>query len=217
MKKRLLISSVLMSAVLACALGTGTYAWYQVSTGGLTEATKTGSVGTQISTTVDASDFSAADITVTPAGNVDLSKEDGSAKYYTKGGVTVDATVGDFAKTANISIDLEDLTLSQYAGDYTITVTGTEKVRVAKEATVDMLNVTGKKCVAANGSISIVLTIADDGTPSVSAEDKNKVLNFSLNGDDLSFDVTYSAGPLLEAGGENEESGAHGDVKVTVA
>lgn len=29
MKKRLLISSVLMSAVLACALGTGTYAWYK--------------------------------------------------------------------------------------------------------------------------------------------------------------------------------------------
>ena len=31
MKKRLLISSVLMSAVLACALGTGTYAWYRAS------------------------------------------------------------------------------------------------------------------------------------------------------------------------------------------
>ena len=31
MKKRLLISSVLMSAVLACALGTGTYAWYSAT------------------------------------------------------------------------------------------------------------------------------------------------------------------------------------------
>ncbi|MBE6143557.1 MAG: hypothetical protein E7177_06205 [Erysipelotrichaceae bacterium] len=36
MKKRLLISSVLMSAVLACALGTGTYAWYSASAGGAT-------------------------------------------------------------------------------------------------------------------------------------------------------------------------------------
>lgn len=38
MKKRLLISSVLMSAVLACALGTGTYAWYQAGGGATVKA-----------------------------------------------------------------------------------------------------------------------------------------------------------------------------------
>ena len=35
MKKRLLISSALMTAVLACALGTGTYAWYQATAGSI--------------------------------------------------------------------------------------------------------------------------------------------------------------------------------------
>ena len=47
MKKRLLISSVLMSAVLACALGTGTYAWYSATTtGGLNAATSSATVTT---------------------------------------------------------------------------------------------------------------------------------------------------------------------------
>ena len=48
MKKRLLITSTLMAAVLACALGTGTYAWYEATKGSTTLATAgTASVQTQ--------------------------------------------------------------------------------------------------------------------------------------------------------------------------
>lgn len=58
MKKRLLITSTLMAAVLACALGTGTYAWYSVTAGGSLNATADGTVEASINGTYDAGEVS---------------------------------------------------------------------------------------------------------------------------------------------------------------
>lgn len=90
MKKRLLISSALMTAVLACALGTGTYAWYQAGAAATAVAgtAATGSVGTAVNS------YSAGSVTFTPVlalGEDEkpvLTDTQGRTYYYLKNGET---------------------------------------------------------------------------------------------------------------------------------
>ena len=84
MKKRLLISSALMTAVLACALGTGTYAWYSATN----QATVSAAKGANIATTkpninVGAVTLGATIAEVTPGSKLHLATiESGAYKHY---------------------------------------------------------------------------------------------------------------------------------------
>lgn len=81
MKKRLLISSVLMSAVLACALGTGTYAWYYVGS-----ASAQGATDSVANLSTAANGYSAGGITFTPdlavTGSPKLTNNSGQVWYF---------------------------------------------------------------------------------------------------------------------------------------
>ncbi len=94
MKKRLLISSVLMSAVLACALGTGTYAWYSA---------------------VGSLDGTAADVTMN--GDVSVTGPTGSASSL---GYTVTATVTEHANTEGKTLILSDYEESAWVSKYNV-------------------------------------------------------------------------------------------------
>ena len=89
MKKRLLISSVLMSAVLACALGTGTYAWYQTNVSGTLGATSSqGEVSTSSQTHSFGGDASVQIKFDAGANNskVELTDENGATQYVDANG-----------------------------------------------------------------------------------------------------------------------------------
>lgn len=143
MKKRLLISSVLMSAVLACALGTGTYAWYQVSNDSPASATPvSGSVGTIApSVTIDALTFtislSGSDVTNNSGtytlASVDLTDSSGGSNYYVNDSTIPSYTASKKSGQFNVSIGLsltEADDLANYEGTYTFKVEGLGYARV---------------------------------------------------------------------------------------
>lgn len=107
MKKRLLISSVLMSAVLACALGTGTYAWYS-ATGEKTvsySAATPGQIGTVENKYVNGS-FAVAAVLGSPSKTVALTDTSGKTHYYVGETLLEDKTVTEAEKYGTISVGI---------------------------------------------------------------------------------------------------------------
>lgn len=172
MKKRLLISSVLMSAVLACALGTGTYAWYEATAGSIGYGTTTAanistSEGQYVlgSETVALSFGAVSNPTELSDGNGETYYVDGAYKYLKMaetdgvlaaqlGSVPVSAVWGGSNTDAQKALAGEQITAR---------VTASEQIRLLKDGTSvkDANKVT---------YIDIVITVENDGTLSVSKE-----------------------------------------------
>ena len=158
MKKRLLISSVLMSAVLACALGTGTYAWYKAEAGEKTIAQATASVSTT------ENQYSAGGVTltlsVTNSGTPDLVNEDGET-YYLSGANLVDDTDGNVKYgTLTLGVTCTD------SADDKAAVAGTYDLVLTDDAAAGKILFSTSKTPYANGSdeLAITVTIAEDGS-----------------------------------------------------
>ena len=146
MKKRLLISSVLMSAVLACALGTGTYAWYAASTSGSVSVSNTtgGSITTKEAPSITKASMTCA---ITATETVDLSNDDGES-YYIVSGKAVQNNAADVTAAGSYVLSFvgDDADAKRAAaGSYTLTLTGTEGAVL---------------CLTENGEYSATITFA---------------------------------------------------------
>ena len=165
MKKRLLISSVLMSAVLACALGTGTYAWYSAGTAaaGLS-AESTGHIETKEDYDVTGASF---DVEWGEWTEIALSNNAGKS-YHLEGGVAVEdaSAVVEAKNTFTISWDSNATPGQQAAavGSYTVTLTPSANVRLSKSAK----GTNGQETAEA---ITFTITVAPDGTISGGEQD----------------------------------------------
>lgn len=169
MKKRLLISSVLMSAVLACALGTGTYAWYEATTAGGAVSANTASA------TVATGDYAAnvgslaVNFTIVASQDVALTDPDtGLLSKVMVGTEALDAVdakkVGTYTVTCAWADTYNEAARKEVANTYTVTL-DTEGLVVllsennsAKEKEVDTITIT--YTVDSNGAVSVT----DGGT-----------------------------------------------------
>ena len=143
MKKRLLISSVLMSAVLACALGTGTYAWYQADRAGDTVSKATGT-SALIETESEGLTVGATDtkVTIVFAGenkDLELTNSAGETYYVDTNGKLHEKTgesvkkVGSFALSAtweNGTAPSEDVLAAIEGEEVTFTLGATGTLRL---------------------------------------------------------------------------------------
>ena len=128
MKKRLLISSVLMSAVLACALGTGTYAWYAASTEGTVSVTETtgGSITTNTAPSITKAGLVCA---ITATEKVDLSNNEGESYYIVSGKAVKNTSAnvtGAGSYTLSFAPGSSDDAKRAAAGTYTLKLTASE-------------------------------------------------------------------------------------------
>ena len=177
MKKRLLISSVLMSAVLACALGTGTYAWYAASGGAGASVNSTGTTTGTLETASAAGTIGAYElsITVTPSGSIQLSNDDG-VSYVMVGTQAVQAATQNVTGTYTVDVkwadevdgytgaDYNDEAKKELKGDYTFTITaeGCAKLLDDEGATED--DIVASHLVRVNISEQGVVTITSGAT-----------------------------------------------------
>ena len=132
MKKRLLITSELMTAVLGASLATGTYAWYQAASGSVGAATNSGTIQTS------ASDHSIngveLGVSYSSIPTLALTDTDGNAWVYDAGETKVTYNGSNAKYTAvTITVGNEDENYSAIAGTYTVTVSATGAARVALE------------------------------------------------------------------------------------
>lgn len=165
MKKRLLITSALMTAVLGASLATGTYAWYAVSN---TQATMTKVTSNNLSSSVGAS-VSAAGLngvfgTFTPLQLTD----DNGASYYISGKKVYENESADVEgeNTFTLSWATEDAAQkTAAAGSYVLTLKGSANVALASTENGTVRVEDGLK---GGNSITYNVTIASDGTISPS-------------------------------------------------
>lgn len=126
MKKRLLITSALMTAVLGASLATGTYAWYQAAAGSATVSQATADISTSTN------EYAVGGITlvlsVTNSGTPDLVNEDGET-YYFSGANLVDDTEGNVkygTLTLGVTCAASANDRAAYAGTYNVVLTDDE-------------------------------------------------------------------------------------------
>ena len=169
MKKRLLISSVLMSAVLACALGTGTYAWYQAGSAGIASGTHTNAeIGTtDNSVSIDAITFT---VTATPVNNEIAYTDVNGKSWYYNGTIAnenkVDVTATSVLNTkVNLTVDAKldgntptDGQLGAVAGTYSFTVKADSNSRIAE----DVGNVYKAESIGATINVDLVVLANGD-------------------------------------------------------
>lgn len=141
MKKRLFITSALMTAVMAASLATGTYAWYTATaTGGLKFSTDIKeSVSTKNETTI-AEKVIAVEFTDIPA--LELTDETGRTYVYNQQGLKVEVNVlkenklnkctftFDKASEGKPSFFDGSVAAAIYDGNYTITLKSTDQVKI---------------------------------------------------------------------------------------
>lgn len=157
MKKRLLITSALMTAVLGASLATGTYAWYKANTDEATISKATASVSTSENT------YSVGGITLTlsvvNAGTPDLVNSDGETWYYSGANLVQDAENTKFGTlTLSVSTTASANELAAYAGSYNLTLSDNAdagKILFAK---------TNTPYDGGSDTYAVTLTIAADGS-----------------------------------------------------
>lgn len=135
MKKRLLITSALMTAVLGASLATGTYAWYSASAAGTLNASANESISASVHGTYAAVTVG-LDMEFGTLGSVALTDSSGDS-YVLVNGTKVEAAENDsanevFAKYAKGTLtwgwneDTTDAEKAAFAGKtYTVTVAAT--------------------------------------------------------------------------------------------
>ena len=172
MKKRLLITSALMTAVLGASLATGTYAWYSATSGSV-------DLTANDSATVSAQDTYASfgnlvfslDLEVVEGEKIDLT--DALGKTYvmttatTKQEVDAAKPVSSLCKlTVTYNSDVIDTAdkLAAYAGTYTVTLATSDYVKVAKDEN-------GAKTAPAGADLTMTVTISSAGVVSYSETD----------------------------------------------
>lgn len=169
MKKRLLITSALMTAVLGASLATGTYAWYQVTA-------DSSATATEVSATVGvlAPDVSigALEFTITIGGadynagagklaSVDLTDNEGASKYYVTNSQIPEYSAQKASGSFTVTISdnaANAVERSAYAATYTFNIQASGNLRIAE----DQENV--YKDAAKAALLTVTYTINADGT-----------------------------------------------------
>jgi hypothetical protein len=130
MKKRLFLSSAIMTGVLAVALSTGTYAWYQSSTTGGLSSTATETVETANKGAIGAVEVAA---TISEIKDLDLTDDNGVTKVWNGTSVVVATNQDQCTKyvKASLKFNPTEAQLAAYAGNtYTVKIAATDQVRI---------------------------------------------------------------------------------------
>lgn len=176
MKKRLLISSVLMSAVLACALGTGTYAWYTAEQSVNKAATNVTISAATVSTIGDESIQVTFAASGHDANNVVMVDDDGKEKAYVNGTLVPITTNGDKAKYYTVKLTGATLSSEEQsvyaaaAGTYTVTVNASSRLVLHSEAPTE-------EYVTGGDSIQFQITLTTGGLVTMDAQTIYVVVN----------------------------------------
>lgn len=132
MKKRLLITSALMTAVLGASLATGTYAWYSATASLSIDATQKGSVGTATSGSFEDVSLSAAWTVTTPTIALTDNKGDSYLRSEVSNSLTsVNPTIPTFTQVTLVVSGTESTDWAAFADDYVITVTPSSRARLS--------------------------------------------------------------------------------------
>ena len=176
MKKRILISSVLMSAVLACALGTGTYAWYVAGAGAMQTATATATVTTAKDNTVSVGNLKfvlSLDNDTTP----DLVDNTGKTYYWKSvaGGEVIQDTTKRAVDSLTVAVTTAPTAdeLKSIPGAYKLSITANNaKARI-----------TNDEAPYAGSSVQadLYLVIANDGTYKICSDKAGTTVDNSVN------------------------------------
>lgn len=167
MKKRLLITSALMTAVLGASLATGTYAWYQAAAGQATYTPATsGNIGT-VANGYTTGSFTVSASISEPSTKVALTDTNGDTYYYLQDGTTkVLDESGSLVKSASVSVNIsitytaDGLTDAEIAAawaalnidEISVSVTSTGKVK---------LGTTAEKAEKAGETVTLSFDVAD--------------------------------------------------------
>ena len=169
MKKRMFLSTVLMTLVLLLAVTTATFAWYQATAGqvSLKEQTPTGTLSVE-NNAVDAGNIQVVVTWTTDPlpSNVNYTDQSGKSFYY-NGVVDEDhkVEVANPVVTSTVAFSLalegDELDKKAAAGTYTITFTATGEVKIGNSAA-------EAQAVTTEGSTAThTFTIGADGTITV--------------------------------------------------
>ena len=190
MKKRMFLSTILMTLVLLVALTTATFAWYTVSSSGSASLAAT----SEDLVTVKGS-YTAGAVTlvgdITTSDSVALTDENGVSWVIANGNLVKAQNDAELDKigTATLSISWPELTgtaeekLAQklaYAGTYTVTISG-DRVKLSKTNDAeDDENVWAYEATA-GAAIELTVTISDvDGSISI---ENGGVFYFAVDGE----------------------------------
>ena len=179
MKKRLLITSALMTAVLGASLATGTYAWYQAEAGNVALNAATGG---SITTGIDGASISAINLNAafSDVDKVALTDEDDGLPYMLDSGGKKIAYNGGLPTYDVVTLTISGDALTDWssiAGTYTVTVTATGSAKVAAGAKTDALAATGY---GATATATVVINQNGIGTSAPVAESDSVELQFTF-------------------------------------
>ena len=194
MKKRLLITSALMTAVLGASLATGTYAWYQVSAGFTATATTT--VATAGNAALGEKALTASWSTIDA---LNLTDTEGNCKVW-NGQAVVDANDDAPVKADVCTLTLSGTDLAGYAGTYTVTIRATDQVRIS---TGELVNGAVGAYTAGTGVVVGTITISNTGVISY-----DSVLDINEETADAGLNFNVSVSPDNPTGADTKAPGA---------
>lgn len=134
MKKRLFITSALMTAVMAASLATGTFAWYTTTkAGGISVEKISSGIKTNNAATLGAAKLTAEFSTLNP---VELTNSSGQTYVYNGDNKTLASNQGELTKNETGTVTITNVDISTdvmkgYAGVYNVFVTSSDRVRVS--------------------------------------------------------------------------------------
>ena len=198
MKKRLFITTALMTAVLGCSLATGTYAWYTASGGSAAQYATASSNLTAKNTYEKFGDLVFKFTFNVPVETLDLTDNKGDTYVITSGTNTqqVTTTKGKSSKctvTIGYNNDVFDTNpkLAPYAATYTVTLAPSSYVRIVTDAA-NTSDGTAVYKATAGQALQFTFTINEDG--SFTYNDANN---------DGTFEFFYSLAPSNLTGDES--------------
>lgn len=184
MKKRLLITSALMTAVLGASLATGTYAWYKAGEVGnsYAEAVKVNTISTKENSYTTGS-FKVEAILGTVTDKVDLTDKNGNTYYYLPNGTTL-VNAGEAAtKTGTSDVKIK----ITYTGAEGTNLNADEISALWKTLKITEVKVTLK----AEGQVKVGTT----STAAVAVETPANAIDYTFETAEITFadDGTYTA------------------------
>lgn len=187
MKKRMFLTTVLMTLVLLLAVTTATFAWYQASN---TQAFTTESTTGSLETSGTSGQVGNLEFVFAFAGtgaeyaiqDVELTDKDGITWVYNAQGVLVEANNQQaLKKTEAVTVTLSDIkdngvsveeaNWSQFVGTYTITLKAGQKVKLAASAA-------AAEKAALEAEVTFTVIIAADGKVSYA----NNTVYYGMDG-----------------------------------
>jgi len=210
MKKRLFISSILMTLVLLVAITTATFAWYSAASGaGAVSSSTTGTLTAEGSAgTLGSLEFEfsfAGTGTSSAIKPVELTDDSGDTYVLNSSGTPMLATnQAELFKVETLTVTLTGIEYAgetvasanwgDYQGTYTITLKASGKAKLAKTEA-------AAKTASLEAEVSFTVIIASNGTVTYGTGDNLNVVYFGMDGTGSGNNAHISGAIAVKEGG----------------